>query len=612
MVDTNLDATTTMQPVPASFVISPTTTTPATTNTPTAPATRTDFAPALTGFELSFEEGSLGLSLEQSLNGVVFIASIQMEGQAYNLGLTVNMIILAIDLVSVKDWPLDDIIDMIQSSPRPILLEFRSIADVPVASDALPGDSAAWTLPLKTTVPTTLPTTIETKTDPTPPQWNDNTANTANTANTTNTTNIENVLHTLTFHGFKPLGMKYTIDPTGNVIVVELDPDGQAEQGGMLVHNSVIVSIGGIYVSGKTYEQVFDLLADTPRPLNIQYKNMNKTSSLLHSKTNSSAPTNEQEHKEKDIHTTVFQTGQLGMSLENDRDGCAVVAGIDENGQAFQKGVQMYSTVVSINGKDVNGLHFDEVINLLLQSPRPLHIGLQGPRLRLDPAAENVKRVVSDEGILGHEQQLKKKLMSSGRAKMIAFFNKLDKNKTGLVPRIMFVKTFAKLGVPKYIAVIIFDRIARSNPGHLDAIEFLTWVETSSSETLNLLESGLESDPPGTVRRRNKKLPPPPPSPRLGHKTQQSPTHKQPERTERTTDGNGSVMSKLFKKMPAFFQRRSNRRRLKNGHSVRVQVQQIGKKKKKLKKKRLPKALPRVTNSHKFDNNAEAGTGTGQ
>jgi hypothetical protein len=64
--------------------------------------------------------------------------------------------------------------------------------------------------------------------------------------------------------------------------------------------------------------------------------------------------------------------------------------------------------------------------------------------------------------------------------------------------------------------------------------------------------------------------------------------------------------------MPAFFQRRSNRRRLKNGHSVRVQVQQIGKKKKKLKKKRLPKALPRVTNSHKFDNNAEAGTGTGQ
>ena len=143
----------------------------------------------------------------------------------------------------------------------------------------------------------------------------------------------------------------------------------------------------------------------------------------------------------------------------------------------------------------------------------------------------------------------------------------------------MFVKTFAKLGVPKYIAVIIFDRISRSNPGHLDAIEFLTWVETSSSETLNLLESGLESDPPGTVLRRNEKLPPTPPPPRLGQKNQESPTHKQPERTEGTTDG--SVMSKLFKKMPAFFQRRSNRRRLKNGQSVRVQVvQQIGKKKK--------------------------------
>ena len=66
---------------------------------------------------------------------------------------------------------------------------------------------------------------------------------------------------------------------------------------------------------------------------------------------------------------------------------------------------------------------------------------------------------------------------SAGRLKMVSFYNKLDQTNTGHVPRIMFLKAFRKLDVPKEYVAIIFDGIHRESRDYVKLLEFLNWIE---------------------------------------------------------------------------------------------------------------------------------------
>ena len=142
-------------------------------------------------------------------------------------------------LVPVVAWPLVDVIDMIKTSPRPILLDFRK-QDQPIKSPL-----QAPMMPSTNTC-----TNIETKTKNVSTSLVDsNQASNTNQPSRTNVNLIDNAIRTIRFYGHKPLGLKFQIDGIGNVLIVGLDPDGQAEVGGMLVFNSVLTKQSNLSMS---------------------------------------------------------------------------------------------------------------------------------------------------------------------------------------------------------------------------------------------------------------------------------------------------------------------------------------------------------------------------
>ena len=559
----------------------------------------------------TFQEGSLGMSLEQAPNfGNIFIATIVERGQAHFNKISTNMIIVEVDHVSIVGWHLDEVHEMIVHSPRPLLMGLKHAGFVPTDQNAIHNEDEE-----------------------------------------------SSVLHNITFQERKPLGIKFEIDvANGNIVVVGVEALGHAEQNGMIPNISIIVSIGEEYVAGKTYDQVSNLLIETTRPLNIQFKNLyfNKKHQEMYTQMwnvggsggggggdsgnsgDSSGNTESNGYDLGDIIIATFQEGELGMSLEQDLDGYAIATSIAEGGQAqlngielyssvvtvagthvheihfddlinmivaaprpleiamqaplqwesenvdaavldmqtslagedtigtitkaiFQTGglgmslehdldgytivtniieggqaqlnrIELYSTVVTVGGKDVHAIHFDEVINMIVAAPRPLEIAMQAPlgmtELPVPPvsiaaaavAAEyegrhssgsktdveedvNIKQwnyekvqapidfvrdiAIDKKSIASYQIKLKNTLRSAGKAKLIEMYNKLDKANTGHVPRIIFMKSFIELGCPKDIVHLIFDSILRENTGHLKLVEFLKWLEVDKSKNLN-------------------------------------------------------------------------------------------------------------------------------
>ena len=201
------------------------------------------------------------------------------------------------------------------------------------------------------------------------------------------------------------------------------------------------------------------------------------------------------------------------MTLEHDIDGYAIVTSIDPDGQAERNGIELWSTIVTVSGEYVHELHFDEIIDLIMKLPRPLQIGMQGPRhwAHHDPPPQEEtnsssstvpteskpklwkfdKNKVPQEyhdnkskndvakdltSVVQYEHNLKKKLMSAGRLKLKRFYNKLDSRKLGRVSKSTFIRAFVCLKVPKDVASLIFDRIQRQNTSLLTSNEFTDWV----------------------------------------------------------------------------------------------------------------------------------------
>ena len=441
-----------------------------------------------------FKDGPLGMTLEQSTkNSNVFVAHVDADGQAHYQDLSPGDFITSVCGVPVQDWLLEEVIEMIVTSPRPVEMEFQKMAkDRKQAAPAM----------------TTTTTTTSMMT-----------ATTTTTAATTTAATANSNLHTVSF-GTGSLGLKFDVDITGNVVILGLDPNGQAEQRGMLPNNSVIISIGSVYVYGKTYDEVFDLLADSPRPMTIQFKNMYEkaaptaasTSTSTSISTSTSASITEE--GEPPIIMGNFEKGKLGMTLEHDTDGYAIVTSIDSDGQAERNGIELWSTIVTVSGEYVHELHFDEIIDLIMKLPRPLQIGMQGPRhwAHHDPPPQEEtnssssstvpteskpklwkfdKNKVPQEyhdnkskndvakdltSVVQYEHNLKKKLMSAGRLKLKRFYNKLDSRKLGRVSKSTFIRAFVCLKVPKDVASLIFDRIQRQNTSLLTSNEFTDWV----------------------------------------------------------------------------------------------------------------------------------------
>ena len=241
---------------------------------------------------VTFQDGPLGMTLERSTtNFTVFVASIDPGGQAHRHNLAPNDVVTSVAGVPVQGWSLEEVTEEIVCSPSPLEMKFQRTA----------GD-------------------------------------------TTNT--IGNNLHTVSFITGS-LGLKFAVDLTGNVAIRGLDPNGQAERGGMLSNNSIVISIGGVYVYGKTYDEVFDLLADSPRPMIIQFKNMyekaaaKKAAAAAKKAAAVTDTTDMVGESEPPIIMGNFADGKLGMALEHDKDGYAVVTSIEPNGQAERNKIEL-------------------------------------------------------------------------------------------------------------------------------------------------------------------------------------------------------------------------------------------------------------------------------
>ena len=551
-----------------------TTPTLVTTPTLTTTTTLTTTPPILpnqlpTNFFSTFQQGSLGMTLEQSNdNNEVFIAKIIKDGQAFQQGLMQYSILITIDHVSVADWHMDEVIQMIIDSPRPIILEFQQ--PLPISTTIIPIKSMPSTLIkpillLPQSPSLSPPGKIDDDDDD---NYNYDHNHTVDHHNDTNNDNerktydsdyrsssnnaLSSQLRTMTFDNESPLGLQFrvvgdddnhllsfidvpTIQNTntnhGDTLVVGLDAGGQAETGGMIPNNTIIISIAGVSTVGKSYQEIFNLLAESKRPLNVQFKNSILEELKLESANNSEwsevhslGPS--EDYDLPPIIMAIFETGPLGMTLQHDNDGYAIVTHIVEGGQAAANGIELNSTVCTVADTYINEMHFDDVIEFLLASPRPLKIGMQGPNhwAHHDPQPSQPpsqpskvtwkfdREKVSDEialhqhrkkrvtevaqdttSVLEYEKQLQFKFGTARRLKLVKLFNKMavtvepktrrfkDRSKTGRVGRVPkknFLKTFVKLGIPDIeIAGIIFDRIEQRHKGFLLLFEFLKWVE---------------------------------------------------------------------------------------------------------------------------------------